>query len=318
MFAKKTDAKKQRDMERKTRDDYRNFGKAYYHFNLERLEGRNIFTRPEDYRIGMATVALLTLKYNVQIFAFELLPNHAHIVLYSDGPTCLEMFAYIKRRLSKMLADKGEAPLPENYGFRLTPIEDKETLIIQILYTVRNHYEKNFCTPDTYEWGTGYLYFSGISNSIRGQKVSTMSKAEVRRLTGSKEELPGEWEIHSELGVLPRNFVRSDKVMQLFSSAKQYMTRLVKEYEAMVKIATELGETVDFSEEEVQDIVNSYLRSTYPGRLFKSLTQEEKIKSAVQVNDRFGLTPRQLSKALWMSELGISQAIRSKDYGIKK
>ena len=35
------------------------------------------------------------------------------------------------------------------------------------------------------------------------------------------------------------------------------------------------------------------------------------------LNNRMGLTPRQLAQALHISELAISQAIRSKDYGIR-
>ena len=106
--------------------------------------------------------------------------------------------------------------------------------------------------------------------------------------------------------------------MSLFASPKEFLTRLVKEYETAVVIARSLGEEVEFSMNEVREIANTELRNTYPGRLFKSLSREEKCIVAVNLNERLGLSPRQLSQALYLSELTISQAIRSKDYGIIK
>ena len=165
--------------------------------------------------------------------------------------------------------------------------------------------------------GSGYLIFNELGDQIRGKKVSQMHVAEVRRLIGSNEKLPDDWEIHPELGVLPRNFVMVEEVEKLFSSPKEYLTRLVKEYEAVVKIARTLDEEVDFSDIEVRDIVNAELRNSYPGRLYKNISPEEKCKVAVRLNEMMGLTVPQLSKALYLSELTISQALRSKDYGIK-
>lgn len=304
-------------MDRKTREEYKNWKKGYYHMSLERLDGRLLFNSPEAYRMGMNSVALAQLKYDVEVYAIELMPNHLHKILSGTGLECLKVFAFLKRRLSNQLVREGFPPLPENYGFKLTPIEDRDALRKQILYTVRNPYEKDFCIPGGQPWGSGYLYFNHLADVIRGEKVANLSKRMVYELVGSHEELPLEWEIHPQLGILPRFYVRTEKVTQLFSSAKGYLTCLVKEYEAMVKIARTLDEEVEFSAEEVQDIVNTELRRIYPGRLFKTLTPEEKCRTAVSLNNRMGLTPRQLAQALHISELAISQAIRSKDYGIR-
>lgn len=137
-------------------------------------------------------------------------------------------------------------------------------------------------------------------------------------MAGTREEFPGDWEIHPVLGVLPRNYVLVKEVEELFSSAKEYMTRLVKEYETAVKIARSLDEDIEFAETEVRDIVNTELRNSFPGRLFRNISQEEKCRVAVRLNEKMGMSATQLSRALYISELAISQAIRSKDYGIKK
>lgn len=304
-------------MNQKQRNEYRNLPVGHYHLCLDRLEGRWLFHTPEDYRLGMASIALAYLKFGILVFAFELMPNHMHIILRGTGEQCVRTFSFIKRRLSEQLLRRGYPVLPEGYGFKLIPISNQDALKSQILYTLRNPYEKDYCTPGGHPWGSGYLYFNELADYIRGKTVSAMHKADVRRMAGSNEKLPDNWEIHPVLGILPRNYIQADRVEKLFSSAKEYLTRLVKEYETLVKIARSLEDEVVFSEAEVRDIVNTELRNSYPGRPFRSISNEEKCKVAVRLNEMLGLTASQLSPALFLSELSISQALRSKDYGVR-
>lgn len=304
-------------MNRNTREEYKALPDGDYHLCLDRLEGRYLFYDEQDYRFGMAGVALAHLKFGVKVYAFELMTNHAHLVLHGSGEQSMRVFSFLKRRISEQLISHGRMPLPDNYGFILKPLPDKEALRSEILYVVRNPYEKEYCVPGGHRWGSGYLYFNELASQIGGEKVSKLQKLQVRALTGSKEVLPPEWILHPVLGVLPSNFVDVEAVESLFESVKDYHTRMVKEYETAVKIARSLGEAVSFSQCEVRDIVNTELRNSYPGRLFKTISQEEKCRVAVRLYESHGLDSHQLSRALYLSELTITQAIRSKDYGVR-
>ena len=304
-------------MKRVDRVQYNSFPKGDYHLCLDRLEGRWLFSDDDDYRMGMAGVALASLKFEVKIYAFELMPNHGHIVLNGTGEQCMKVFSFLKRRFSEQLIKKGRAPLPENYGCVLKHLPDKEALLAEILYLARNPYEKEFCCPGGHRWGSTYLYFNEFPAVLGGVKVSSMQGIDVRTVIGSRETLPADWLIHPLLGVLPSNFVDVKEVERLFGSPKEYHTRLVKEYETAVKIARELGEEVTFSQNEVRDIVNTELRNSYPGRLFKSLSKEEKCRVAIRLYESMSLDTRMMAQALYLSELTIVQAIRSKDYGIR-
>lgn len=304
-------------MSRELREEYKTFPEGDYHLCFDRLESRLLFVSEEDYRQGMAGVALSAIKFGLDIYAFELMPNHAHIVLHGTGEQCMKAFSFQKRRLSEQLIKTGRQPLSDDYGCKLIPIPDKEALKAQILYCVRNPYEKDYCSPGGHRWGSGYLYFNELACLIRGVPVSSLSKAKVRRYCASRELIPPEWEVHPLLGILPCNFVNVEKVEQLFGSVKEYHTRLVKEYETVVKIARSLDEEVPFSLSEIREIVHTELRNAYPGRLFKSISQEEKCRVAVRLHESHSLNSFQLSQALYLSELTITQAIRSKDYGLK-
>lgn len=304
-------------MNKATREEYKTLPEGDYHLCLDRLEGRWIFQTDEDYRMGMAGMAISVLKFGVIVYAFELMPNHSHTILHGTGEQCLKVFSFQKRRISEMLIRNGRPPLPRDYGCKLIPIPDDESLRAQILYCVRNPYEKDYCGPGGHKWGSGYLYYNELASVIRGKPVSSFSKAALRSLIRSDEQLPPDWEIHPVLGVLPRNYVQFETVEQLFGSAKEYHTCLVKEYETAVKIARTLDEHVEFSQKEIKEIANTELRNSYPGRLFKSISQEEKCRVAVRLHESLGLSSLQLSRALYLSELTITQALRSKDYGLK-
>lgn len=303
-------------MNRVTREEYKSLPLGDYHLCFDRLEGRWLFHSDEDYRNGMAGIALSVIKFGVGVYAFELMPNHIHIIIHGSGEQCLKVFSFQKRRLSELLIKNGRKPLPLDYGCKLIPIPDDDALRSQILYTVRNPYEKNYCAPGGHRWGSGYLYFNELAALIPGKPVSSFSRAAVRSLISSEELLPPDWEINTVLGVLPRCFVKAAAVEHLFGSAKEYHTRLVKEYETAVQIARTLDEEVEFSPKEIKEIANTELRNTYPGRIFKNISQEEKCLVAVRLHEKLGLSSHQLSQALYVSELTISQAIRSKDYSI--
>lgn len=304
-------------MNRNIKDDYKALPLGDYHLCLDRLEGRYLFYDEHDYRLGMAGVALSHLKFGVKIYAFELMPNHVHIVLHATGEQCARIFSFLKRRFSERLIVNGRMPLPDNYGYLLKLLPDKYALRSEILYVVRNPYEKEFCTPGGHRWGSSWLYFNELASVMGGEKVSSMKTKEVWLYMGSRENLPPDWMIHPFLGVLPGNFIDAQDVERLFESVKDYHTCLVKEYETAVKIARSLGETVSFSQCEVRDIVSTELRNSYPGRLFKTISQEEKCRVAVRLYESHGLDSLQLSRALYLSELTITQAIRSKDYGVR-
>ncbi len=299
------------------RVEYNSLPMGDYHLCLNRLEGRWLFYDDDDYRMGMAGVALASLKFEVKFYAFELMPNHGHFVLNGTGEQCMKVFSFFKRRYSEQLLKKGRAPLPEDYGCLLKPLPSKEALMTEILYLARNPYEKEFCCPGGHRWGSTYLYFNELSGMLGGEKVSSLQIVDIRSITGSRETLPPNWLIHPVLGVLPSNFIDVTEVERLFGSPKEYHTRLVKEYETAVKIARTLGEEVVFSQSEVRDIVNTELRNSYPGRLFKSLSKEEKCRVAVRLHESLSLDTRLMAQAFYLSELTIIQAIRSKDYGIR-
>ncbi len=301
---------------RKQIQEYRSLPKGYYHLCTEGWREGLLFNDKNQYAFGMCTIALLNVKFGVQIITFELMPNHIHLLLSGTGSQCVDCFYYIFSRINIKLKKDGYPKLPEDYGFKLIPAKDNLTLKKVIVYIARNRYEKGLCTPTGSLWGSSYLYFNMATSFIRGTKVKDISTRNYKEIMGTHLQLPPEWEIHPELGVLPSCYVRMDKVSRLFPSVKDYVTALVKDYESYSNIAKQLDEELEWSDSEIIDIIKQQIQQDYPGEELPSLTKDKKGRLAVQLISKYNIRADALSPLLGLPEYIITQFLNSKDYGI--
>lgn len=303
---------------RKRRDEYRTKGNGYYHFCTDGLTIGKLFYSPEQFAYGMILIGLLTIKFNVKIYAFVLMPNHIHIILSGTGENCIKAFDYLRFKISARLKADGYDPLPEDYDFVLLDIKDQNQMKSEIVYVLRNPLEKDFSTPLGYLWGSGWIWHSTLTQYIKGEKASTLSVRKAAKLTTTNDSLPPDWEFHPALGLLPGSFVDTAMVSRLFPTAKDYTSALVKDYESYVRTARELNEEIEFADIEIKDIVNQVLQDSFNGSSLWNLSQDEKCRLAVILNDRFNLSAEQISHAIYLGIKLVRQVLSSKEYKATK
>lgn len=241
----------------KDRKEYRSWKKGYYHLSSDGWQDGWIFNDIGQYANGMTLMGIITLKFNIKIYSFTLMPNHFHILMSGTGADCSDAFSYLKRRLNQRLQKDGFPTLPRDYGFKLVPVTDKEQMKVNFIYIDRNAYEKQYCVPGGYPWGSGYLHFSRHNDFSDIPYANSLSIRKLEKLTGTRLPIPEHWQFHPVYGLLPSCFVDTSLFHRLFSGPKEYLTRLVKDYEAYVKIARKLEETPVFSKEEAEEITKT-------------------------------------------------------------
>lgn len=299
---------------RKPRDEYRSMGNGYYHFCTDGWKEGNIFNTVAQYAYGMMLIGLISIKYAIVIYDFTLMPNHIHIIMSGTGKAALDAFGYLKRKLNRMLKNDGYKTLPEDYSFKLRPIEDEDQMRSLILYLDRNHYEKLLAVPGGWPWGSSYLHYSILGTLIQGKLAKEMSARELEAMTGTRESIPDHWQFHPVLGLLPVSFVSQRLVKKLFKGPKDYNTRLVKDYESFVSISKSVGEEIEFDSREVRDLINNILADEFKGRSLSSLDGVDKGRLAVMVSDKYGLAPDIVAKAIGISTHLVGQFLRAKDF----
>lgn len=299
---------------RKKLEECRKMGKGYYHLVTDGWKEGNIFNNVAQFAYGMTLIGLITLKYSINIYDFTLMPNHIHIILSGTGNDAVEAFLYLKRKLNVRLLENGFKPLPDNYSFKMIPIEDERQMRDLIIYIDRNHYEKMLSVPGGYPWGSAYLHYSMLGLMIKGKKVSDMTVREVQAWTASKTELPPHWQIHPVFGLLPISFINTRFVKKLFKNAKDYATHLIKDYETCARIAGSIGEEIDYDDSDVNEIVSTLLIRDYQGRTLSQLDGNEKGHLAVTLARQYSILPDTIARALSLSVHLVNQFLSAKDY----
>lgn len=303
---------------RKQRNEYRSWKKGYYHLSTDGWKEGCLFHTPAQYAYGMILIGLLVLKYSLKIYSFSLMPNHIHLVLCATGNACVEAFDYFRKKINERLVKDGYPPLPPDYGFNLAPITTEKQMRNNIIYVDRNVLEKQICVPGGYPWSSCYLQFGQVDGLLGGERAGSMSKRHLRELTGSHEEIPADWLFHPQMGLLPSCFVDSSMFYKLFRTPKEYMTHLVKDYEAFVEVANLLNETPEYSKDEADDLVQKLLRESFSGRRLNSLTNDEKGRLAVLLSQHYQMSADQIAEVLKLPPYLINQFLNAKDYGKKK
>lgn len=298
----------------KKRALYRTWNKGYYHLSTD--GGRGVLCHDDAEYANMVNVlAVLPLKFPVKVHAYEVMRTHVHLLLSGRGTDCVDAFDYLKYRASKWLREDGHPPLPRDYDFKLVPVVDEDQMRRNIVYIARNAFEVQDVVPGGYLWGSSMMYYSQALRLSETVRAGDLSARQLWELLGTRIPVPENYLIHLPTGmVLPQSFVDTKVFYKVFPTARQYQTALVRDFEGYVMVADQLGETVEFGQEEAEMIVEQVLKQDYQGLPPERLTVDERIRLSSGLQKKYRLTVEQLAKALGLPVKILAQALRSKQY----
>ena len=292
----------------KRRKEYRTWKKGYYHLCTDGLKEGALFYDEGEYVNAVNSLSLLDLKYPVKVHFYEVMRSHLHVLLSGRGTFCVDSFDYLKERISGRLRKDGRPPLPSDYDFRLIPIEDENQMQDNIVYIARNASKVMDILPGGYLWGSAFMFYSDLPRLFETVRAGDLSARELEKTFGTHLTIPPDRLILPKLGmVTPQSFVDPDVFYKVFPTAKEYLIRLVKDYEAYARIATQLGEGVDFSLVETLDIVKQELDRR--NQSLDKLSVDDRCNLAVQLYRKYQLKAEFLSPALLIPEHIIAQKL---------
>ena len=301
------------DKKQKRRAEYKAWKKGYYHLSTDGKKG-TICHNETEYVYVVNTISLLDLLFPVKVHAYEVMKSHLHLLLSGRGEDCVAVFDYVRRKINKRLVEDGYPPLPEDYDFKLVSVVDEEQMRNNAVYIARNASEVLNIRPGEYLFGSSLSFYTDVPRLFETVRARDLSKRTLEKLFHTHVSIPPDRLIHPGLGmVLPQSFVDMGVLYKVFPTAKDYETRLVKDYEAFVEIADQVGEEIVFSVEEAKDIIKQELMME--GRKLSELSNDERCSLAVRLNKKYKLDPVTLSQAVFIPAHVISQALRSKKYG---
>ena len=259
------------------------------------------------------TISLLELLFPVKVHSYEVMRSHLHLLLSGRGEDCVKVFDYVRSRINKRLIEDGHPPLPKDYDFKLIPVVDEDQMRNNGIYIARNASEVLNIRPGGYLFGSSMAFYSDVPRLFESVRAGDLSVRTLKKMFQTHVSIPPDRLIHPGLGmVLPQSFVDWGVQYKVFPTAKEFETRLVKDYEAFVEIADQVGEEIIFSVEEAKDIVKQTLMME--GRNLSDLSNDDRCVLAVRLNKKYRLDAVTLSQAVFIPARVISQALKSKKY----
>ena len=300
------------DKRQKRRAEYKSWKKGYYHLCTDGKKG-TICQDEAEYVYLVNTISLLDLLFPVKVHSYEVMRSHLHLLLSGRGKDCVAVFDYVRKRINKRLVKDGHPPLPEDYDFKLIPVVDEDQMRNNGIYIARNASEVQNIRPGGYLFGSSMAFYSEVPRLFETVRAGDVSVRTLKKMFQTHVPIPPDRLIHPGLGmVLPQSFVDMCVLYKVFPTAKEYETRLVKDYEAFVEIADQVGEEIVFSVEEAKDIVKQTLMME--GRNLSDLSHDDRCALAVRLNKKYRLDAITLSQAIFIPARVISQALKSKKY----
>ena len=296
------------DKRMKKRKAYRTWKKGYYHLCTDGWKDQALFHDEGEYVNAVNSISLLDLLFPVKVHFYEVMRSHLHLIMSGRGTHCVDSFDYLKMRIGRRLRKDGKPPLPPDYDFRLIPIGSEEQMRENIVYVAKNAPKVMDILPGGYLWGSAQIVFSDLPRLFESVRAGDLSHRALERMLGTHLDIPPERLIHPGLGmVLPGSFVDLSVFHKVFPSAKEYLIRLVKDYEAYVRVAAQVGEELEFSLEEALDIVRQELDKS--NLSIDGMNSDDRCRFAVQMNKKYMFKADILSKALLLPERIVAQAL---------
>ena len=286
--------------------------KDYWLITTEHLEDRLLFKDAEDFKVGMNYVAVLSLKFLLDVMAFILMSNHLHFVLYCTRELAESFINAYKQLYSRYLQTKyrsRESLRRNGVDIRLIP-PDNEALEKALAYVQMNCVAANICgSPRDYPWGTGTCFFNGPQSGIpmpgysgiRGRTLTSLSAREQRRLVHSKVALPGEWVMSDEGYILPSSYVRKDLVENVFGSPRRMNYFLQNSSKAKQRLETGEHASPAFKDQVILGTLPDLCRSLFGKQQVKELSEEQLVELMRQIRFRFSANVNQIARVTGLS-----------------
>ncbi|MBO4465829.1 MAG: hypothetical protein J5748_04045 [Bacteroidales bacterium] len=277
--------------------------KRFYLISTEHLEESLWFRDDEDFAAGMNYVAIESFRNGkVVVFAFILMSNHVHFLVYGERLDVERFFKNYKNRYSHYFKNKyGCRHLLLDNPIHIEEVDPSDNGVEwAAAYVIMNSVAANICAhPSQYPWGCAAALFSAVKPS--GKRIGDYSARELRQILHSGEtSLPKDWLISEHGFILPDNFIAVKGMEQRFKTPNRMNYFLTKSSKAK-KVLSSTDNMPAFRDQTVAAGASELLRSLFGKSDFNELSRSEKTEFLRQIRFRFSADITQAARACGIS-----------------
>ena len=269
-----------------------------------------IFCRKKDYGYMMTLIAVCAYAFpDIKIITFEVMSNHLHLLLCGPADEIMAFFAMLKKRLQRYLSLNGTPVGLDRFGCPgLIPVESLESVRNQIVYINRNDYIVDpDQTPFSYPYGGNAYYFNPFARRYHDGRLGDLPILKRRAFLHSREtDYPDSWLLVDGY-VSPVNYLSLDIGEGLFRDARHYFHKISRDVESYREIAGQLGESLYYTDDELNSIVYRICRRDHGGLSPAMLPPDGKMELARTLHFDYNADNAKIARLLKMPRTVLDQ-----------
>ncbi len=283
-------------------------GGPFWHICTDGQSMEIICETEEDYKFAVTVIAIAAALTGVKILTFQVMSNHIHVIVDGLESMCKDFFSEVKRRLRRYRNSSGRFASFEKFEASFIPIDNLRSMRYEIAYSNRNGYLANpSCTPFSYPWGAGYLYFNPHAFVTDAVPFGDLTRDEKLKMCRSRiPDLPAGYMVKDGL-ILPQSFCAIKYGESLFRDAHQYFSIVSKNYEAYSEIAKRLGDDVFLTDDEMFAALSMLAKKKYGDGRVTLLPNASKIELAKTMRSDYNASEGQIQRMLRLDRGTVSE-----------
>ena len=236
------------------------------------------------------------MNREIQIYAFQLMSNHIHLVIGGDEQQIMSFFNYFVDRLEYCFPGRLDL---KQFKLKLFQIEDIAYFRNSIVYVNRNGFVVNSnVTPFSYPWGTSICFFQPIVSKYFKLGGMAIGTRKIRNLMHTKNADSLSDTLIIDGYVPPLEFCKVSMAELVFRDAKQYFYLISRKIETYASIAKSIGEYVFYSDSDLFLAASKIAKDTFGAAELNALTAQQKIELAKRLHFDYNASEKQLQRLL--------------------
>lgn len=262
-----------------------------------------LFTNEDEFRFAMNLTGICADKVpQVQVYTFELMHNHIHMIMSGEKRYCQEMFDFFVKRLKRFFGKSERCVDLSKFQPQIIPIDNIKSLRNEIAYVNRNGFlvDPSY-TPFSYPWGAGDLYFSSkyiMLKTLGATSYNLLNIREKRNICRSKDITLSNRIMVLDNMILPSSFCSIETGECFFRDGHHYFSMLSKSYEAYSEVAKRLCETIIINDEEMYSVVCFFSNKLCGVKTPNLLSATSKIEIAKLMHFEYNASNKQIQRIL--------------------
>ena len=280
-------------------------GFGFYHVCTNGTMLPWMFKDEVDFSAGINRIGVCKIISGVEVWAYTLMDNHVHFLLYGTLEMC-KLYIDRYKFLTGMWISHSHNQFKhiKCLPVSIIPLKSDEDILETIAYIDRNAMLGGYSgLPFNYPWSSAKFLFCDLKHSLKSsshveRRVKDYSRNQLRDILKTRVVLPEDWIIGSTGMLNPACFIEWEKVENLFKSPARYLYYVTKKLEGKINLALDQGAKSFVPDKDLRIITSNLSKEMFRHDDVRTLDVKSRLMVARILKRDYASTTKQISRML--------------------